>query len=73
MVLTELLSWHYNGSTCMYNTCLKSTVCCNDTRAGSQLSLQAHDALTMSPYFFLDMLYAHEPPDLTNMCEVSKP
>lgn len=32
---------------------------------------QAHDALTMSPHFFLDMLYAHEPPSNTNMCEVS--
>lgn len=32
---------------------------------------QAHDALTTSPYFFLDMLYAHEPPSNVNMCEVS--
>ncbi|CAI8037275.1 BRISC and BRCA1-A complex member 1 [Geodia barretti] len=29
----------------------------------------AHDALTMSPYFFLDVLYAHEPPGISNMCE----
>ena len=34
-------------------------------------SVQAHDALTSSPHFFLDLMYAHEPPNMSNMCEVS--
>ncbi len=31
---------------------------------------QAHQELTDSPYFFLDVLYAHEQPSGRNLCEV---
>ena len=34
------------------------------------VSIQAHGELMASPYFFMDIMYSHEPPSTSNSCQV---